>query len=330
MSTLTVSTLTKRNDDELDFMIFGFGYFLVRILTEQGNRVDSTLIAQINTIIGNINAATSSEAILDATVRREGSLWQRIYIGPRGELQIADSADQATAGYQPFFVNNFEANGVTLRDKNILAHVMHCLCYGIMSLDPKFRFKSLYNRFARDSDQKIARLVSAWCCTNEDVVENLVTVPVSENIIDTVINLKQIVTNSPKLEGTRYLSVLNEFITVEQRRQIEQLTLSKGKKTFFIFAFAGLIILSLAIIAAANVISWANLIKIALLSSIAAKAGIAAVGIVIGGILLFLANMLRCRKDIFVCPCDESCRKHCVREENSQKELLAHSKGIAQ
>jgi hypothetical protein len=141
-------------------------------------------------------------------------------------------------------------------------------------------------------------------------------------------NLEQIAHNNPKLENKQYLYILNEFLPEEQRQQILQLTQNKDRKAIFILAFAALVILSLAIIAAANIISWANLIKIALLNSIAAKAGIAAAGIIIGGVLLFFANRLRYTKNIFGCPCDESCRKCCARKKNSQEELPVHQEAM--
>jgi hypothetical protein len=316
-------TLAMRKGDELNFMIFGFGYFLVRLLDEKKITED-----ECNKIIDAINAASAnnSEAILDVTVRAPDSLWQRIYIGPRGQLILRGTNEAVTDDCRPFCVNNFEDNGVPLRDENILAHATQCLCYGKKSMLESLR--SLYEMNARGSDQKILDLINTW---RGFVAWPTITLPL--NIYSGAIkdlNLKQFISNGPVLEDIKYLCILNEFRLVEQRQQIAQLNSTKNKKAIFIFAFAGLIILSLAIIAAANIISWANLIKIALLSSIAAKAGIAAAGIVIGGVLLFFANRLRYKKNIFGCPCDESCRKHCVREENSQEELLARSKGITQ
>jgi hypothetical protein len=310
MNASTIHTLHARvNNNELNFMVFGFGYFLVRILSEYEYEVDDSLIKRINTIIDDINAATSSDGILAATVEKEDSLWQIIYIGPRGELQIADYADQAKADYQPFYVADFETKGVPLRSRNIPAHIIQYLCYGAKGVHQAFRQQ--YTLSAKDSMRSIAALINACRGGNEDETVVLPISPSAGNI-GMVLSTTLAADNS-KLSNTQYLCILNEFLTAG--RQLY-------KKTIFIFAFAGLVILSLAIIAAANIISWANLIKIALLSSITAKAGISAAGIVIGGILLFLANRLRYKKNIFVCPCDEFCRKHCARGEDSEGEPL--------
>jgi hypothetical protein len=321
MNTSTIHTLVVRNDAELNFMIFAFGYFLVRLLTKQ--LIDES---DCNENIRAINAARSSKEILDATFRKENSLWQRIYIGHEGDLILLDSDDQVPKAYIQLYGNYFEDLGIQLRSYCILAHIMRCLCYGSMGLPTKSR--ELYKQNAVGSNRKIAMLVNAWRNSNVNELK-AVTLPIFTGLRDvaTSVNLKQVALKGPQLkdEDDRYLYILEQFITAEQQQR-KQLY----KKIIFIFAFAGLVILSLAIIAAANIISWANLIKIALLSSIAAKAGIAAAGIVIGGVLLFLANRLRYKKNIFGCPCDEFCRGRCVREENSEEELLAHSKGITQ
>jgi hypothetical protein len=341
-------------------MIFGFGYFLVRLLDEK--KISEN---DCNTIIGNINAAGTSEAILDVTVKAPDSLWQRTYIGPEGQLQLIDidkePQEEPKDGYQPFCVNRFEIDGVLLRDENILAHVMHCLCYGKKSMQVFFR--TLYVMCIYDSKRKMATLATAWCYgIDYNISETPIILPVHKasltgpNDYATALYPKEIATRSQKLKNTKYLHILDCFLELQEMAELKEwlssqdqqeetsLTLQKtqqtqqrqetltttNKKAIFIFVFAGLVILSLAIIAAANIISWANLIKIALLSSIAAKTGIAAAGIVIGGVLLFFANRLRYKKNVFVCPCDKSCRKRCARGENSQEELLVRTKDIAQ
>jgi hypothetical protein len=337
MNASTMHTLNMRDDNELNFMVFGFGYFLVRILTEYEGENIASLVEQVNTIIDAINIATTSEAILDATVRKEGSLVQLLCIGPKGELQITAADQEVPKDYRRFYVNDFETNGVLLSEASganseVLAHIIHCLCYGRMGMPERFRtVKAIYNNNASNSIKKIETLISVWRNPNEHV-STMLPISTGDGGASVHLSLVQAAYIGPTLTDNKYFDIIlrqfSEQIQQQQQQQqqvaeLEESTLNKDK-----FAFAALVILGLAIIAAANIISWANLIKIALLSSIAAKAGIAAAGIVIGGVLLFLANRLRYKRDIFYCPCDRFCEECCARKENSQEELLVRARDI--
>jgi hypothetical protein len=121
---------------------------------------------------------------------------------------------------------------------------------------------------------------------------------------------------------TKAYNILSKFHQVLEPGYVDVNRKSHLWITFFILV----VVISFAIIAAANIISWANIIKIAL--PITAKAGIAAAGIIFGGVLLFFANMLKCKKNIFNCPCDEFCKERCARGENSAEESLANQQSI--
>jgi hypothetical protein len=320
--TITNNSLTYRTArlgeektaSRMNLMLFCLGYLLIRLRSKNIISGD-----ELHTAISELNGTSNAYDILSVLKARD-SIWRQICITKDGDLVKRGNKNAAQA--IPFVPEDVDERGIQISEGQIsFIQIMRTYCFGYYAVN--YQTWDCYNSNITSDFITKCLLHHIFMIGNSDVVGhykdlNNAEVPIYINNMLDHINIRRYVKEEDRIsKDNLYLFVLHEFLFSDlcheqQRDYFNRIItpLKKNKYVWFVF-FLSLVIFALAIIATGSVVAWSNLIKIAILNPINVKVSITVVGVVVGAILLILANKLRCKKELFRLTCDDKFRKCC-------------------